>query len=168
MNFKFAAHKPKHTNLKDMKRIYLLLTIASFCLLPANADNNGNAGECAFATSTVATLRSQLPLNTSTSGTLIKIESPSSPLTVTTDMGEVSAENFQAFAKNSDLIKNMAIQDYQGLGEPLISIARAALNAGIPFAIHFEASGFPEGFTIVFSPEELEKMLIVKQSTNHN
>lgn len=109
--------------------------------------------------STVRNMTLRLPIETPANGTLIEIKTPEEPLSVITDMGAIPEQNMKAFADHPDLFKNAVLSNFQSMGPDLISLAIAAYNAGIPFAIHITASSYPKGFTILFTIDDLEKGL---------
>lgn len=114
--------------------------------------------------SIVQSIKSELPIKTEHNGTIFAIESPSTPLTVTTNLGDVKDETMSA-PEFHETIKNMAIDYFKEfLGYPYVSLAQAALNAGIPFAIHCTASNTPTHFTVIFTLQDLEKALCKEPS----
>ncbi|MDE5876007.1 MAG: hypothetical protein K2H47_00650 [Muribaculaceae bacterium] len=106
--------------------------------------------------STVLEMIKSLPIETLSTGTLIFITPPVTPLSVTTDMGDVPVQNMQAFAKNPELFKNAFMSNFNAMGKDIIRLAEAAYNAGISLSIHLVSTSFPEGFVITFSVDELE------------
>lgn len=116
--------------------------------------------------SIVQSIKAQLPIETPTTGTIVSVEVPITPLTVTTDMGNVPEQNMRAYAQAPEMFKTAIMGNFRAMGDIFVSLAEAAFNAGIPFAVHLTSITFPEGFTITFNGEDLEKGLLIKPSDN--
>lgn len=121
-----------------------------------------NEKELHTSGSIVESIKVQLPIETPATGTVVSVEAPTLPLTVTTDMGNVPEQNMRAYAQAPEMFKNAIMGNFRAMGGTLISLAEAAFNAGIPFAVHITSSTFPEGFTITFNVEDLKKGLSVE------
>lgn len=107
----------------------------------------------------VESIKEQLPIETPATGTVVSIKAPNIPLTVTTDMGNVPEQNMRAYAQAPEMFKNAIMGNFRAMGNTLVSLAEAAFNAGIPFAVHITSTTFPEGFIITFNVEDLKKGL---------
>lgn len=105
--------------------------------------------------SIIIDLKSILPIKTENCGTIMEIESPIEPIKVTTNMGEVPTENMLYFSQNPEIFKRDIMQNFEDLGYPLINIAKTALNAGVPFELHVYSSNYHEGFSVIFSIDDL-------------
>lgn len=136
------------------------MALAIFCIGIATAETepkDDKAGK-----STVLNMKTALPIQTPSTGTIVSITSPDSPLCVTTDMGDVPEQNMKTFAEKPEMFKNAIMGNFRAMGEQLVSLANAAYNAGIPFSIHLISTTYPQGFTITFSVEELCEGLAIK------
>ena len=133
-----------------------IVGVMSLSCVPASAVGENAASE---SRSVVLELRSRLPVVTPASGTLISVDAPDAPLTVVTDMGDVSGRSMENFARDPDSFKNAILTNIKAMGQDLLQLAYAAYNAGIPFSIHLTSESYPQGFTITFSVEELGKCL---------
>jgi hypothetical protein len=137
----------------------LIIGIFVCSIISVDAQDLTNSDNLTKSSSIVETILKELPLETVATGTIVSIESPRTPLIITTDMGNVPEQNMRTFAQDPDLFKNAIMGNFRGMGEPFISLSEAAYNAGIPFAIHLTATTFPEGFTVTFTIDDLRKGL---------
>lgn len=132
-----------------------------FCINAQVANDDACHQHCS---STVESFKNRLPIETPATGTIVSITPPTTPLTVTTDMGNVPEQNMRAYAQAPEMFKNAIMGNFRAMGDTLVILAEAAYDAGIPFAVHITATTFPEGFTITFSIEDLKKGLSMKSS----
>lgn len=112
--------------------------------------------------SIIIDLINSLPIKTENCGIIMEIESPIEPIKVTTNMGEVPTENMLYFSQNPEIFKRDIMQNFEELGYPLINIAKTALNAGVPFMLHVYSSNYQEGFSVMFSIDELLQLFSKK------
>lgn len=124
------------------------------------------SGEQAHQTSgsVVESIKGRLPIETPSSGTIVSVETPAAPLTVTADLGNVAEQNMRFYAQSPGLFKDAIMADFRAMGDPLVPLADAAFNAGIPFALHVTSTTFPEGFTVTFTIDDLKKGLYIEPS----
>lgn len=116
--------------------------------------------------SIVESIKGELPIKTRTNGTVVAIETPVTPLIVTTNMGNIEAEKMSA-PEMPEIFKNAIMVDFRAfLGEPFVPLAEAAFNAGLPFTIHFTSETYPQGFSVTFSLKDLEQALRKESSDN--
>lgn len=123
-----------------------------------------NEKELQTSSSIVKSIKEQLPIETPATGTIVSVEAPTVPLTVTTDMGNVPEHNMRAYAQAPEMFKDAIMGNFRAMGDTLVSLAEAAYNAGIPFAVHLTSTTFPEGFTITFNVDDLKKGLSFEPS----
>lgn len=120
-----------------------------------------------FQGSIVESIKEQLPIETPATGTVVSVEAPAVPLIVTTNMGNVPEQNMRAYAQAPEMFKNAIMGNFRAMGDTLVSLAEAAFNAGIPFAVHITSTTFPEGFIITFNVDDLKKGLSFEPVINN-
>lgn len=152
-------HRSPRKNLAKKIAAVLIACIA----LNMNAQVSNGEGH-PTASSVVESIKKELPVETPLSGTIVSVRTPSAPLTVTADLGDVPEQNMRTYAQAPDLFKSAIMGNFRDMGEPLVSLAEAAFNAGIPFALHVVSTTFPEGFTVTFNSEDLKKGLSIEPS----
>ena len=67
-------------------------------------------------------LKSRLPVVTPASGTLISVDAPDAPLTVVTDMGDVSGRSMENFARDPDSFKNAILTNIKAMATCLCRV----------------------------------------------
>lgn len=101
-----------------------------------------------------------IPLYIPTQGSLVSIESPTSPLTIVVDITNTTdAQKFHWMKENRSYIKGRYFYQYYTLGNTMVSLLRAAYYIGSPLALNFISASTPERFTITFSIDEMAKIL---------
>lgn len=126
-----------------------------------------NEKEYQTSGSIVESIKERLPIETPATGTVVSVEAPAVPLIVTTNMGNVPEQNMRAYAQTPEMFKNAIMGNFRAMGDTLVSLAEAAFNAGIPFAVHITSTTFPEGFIITFNVDDLKKGLSFEPVINN-
>ncbi|MDE6549126.1 MAG: hypothetical protein K2L22_09010 [Muribaculaceae bacterium] len=130
------------------------ILFASFSSIAQNLTTPQTKETCSI----VDSIRNQLPIMTRTNGTVVAIESPVTPMIVITNVGDRGIQ--EVSPEILEMLKNTIMVDFKAFfGEPFVSLAQAAYNAGIPFAVHFVTASSPEGIKVSFSLTELETAL---------
>lgn len=138
-----------------MKRLFSsVLLVAGVLSISDGVAKTTSPVNNSVQTSVVVEMKKCLPINTGATGILTSIVAPSSSLSVTTDMGDVPEKSMREFTEKPELFKGAIMQNFTAIGDELLSLAKAAFDAGIPFSIHLTSSSFADGFTICFLVEE--------------
>lgn len=101
-----------------------------------------------------------IPIYIPNQGSLISIISPNIPLTIVIDVTNTSnAQKFHWMKENGSYLKGLYLSKYNTLGNTMISLLRSAYYIGSPLALKFISSYTSESFTILYSIEDIAKIL---------
>lgn len=109
--------------------------------------------------STVVQIRGQMPFLIERTGHLIEIETPKEPIVAILDISEAcTPERMEYNRQNADQYRKQYILGFHQWDTSLVKLAKAAYDAGVPFAFKFVADCDAEGALVLFSTEDLETM----------
>lgn len=101
-----------------------------------------------------------IPLYIPDQGSLVSVISSSGPLTVVIDITNTTdAQKFHWMRENETYLKGLYLSKYPELGNTMISLLRSAYYIGTPLALKFISSSSEESFTIIYSIDDMAKIL---------